>query len=193
MKKIFWMVLLAGGLAGLPARNAYAQEAQGSVVFVDMDSVFTNYYKTKDAEAQLKEQADEIKAERETLIANAEKLRTAYNALRNQAQSTALNEEARTVKRAEAEDKLLEVKDAESKVRRLEESAQRRIEEQSRRARTRLVDEMNAVIREHAAARGYLAIIDTSGNTLNGLPPVIYYNPRYDITAEIIALVNKKP
>lgn len=191
--RITWCVwLLVAGCMIIPSWHASAQEAQGGIVFVDMDSVFTNYYKTKDAEAQLKEQADEIKAEREALVAQAEKLREQYNTLRNQAQSSALNEDARTLKRAAAEDKLLELKDAETKVRRLEESAQRRIEEQSRRARKRLVDEINVVIREHAATRGYMAIIDTSGSTLNGLPSVIYYNPRYDVTAEIIALVNKR-
>jgi outer membrane protein len=170
----------------------YAQDGQPGIVFVDMESVFTNYYKTKDAEAQLKEQAEEIKAERQKLVGELEKLQGQYGALRTQAQSPALKDEVRAVRRAEAEDKLLEVKDAESRVRRLEESAQRRMDEQSRRARTRLVEEISVIIREHATARGYAAIIDSSGNTLNGLPSVVFYNPKFDITAEIISLINSR-
>ncbi len=186
-----WLVLLGAGPLVAPAS---AQDGQGSIVFVDLDSVFTNYYKTRDAEAQLKEQADEIKAERKTLVDSLEKLQDQYNALRSQAQSTALNEDARAVKRGEAEEKLMEVKDAETKVRRMEETAQRRMDEQSRRARTRLLAEINEIIRDHARARGYIAIIDTSGDTLNGVPPVVYFAPKFDVTAEIITVINaRKP
>jgi outer membrane protein len=165
---------------------------QGPIVFVDLDSVFTNYYKTRDAEAQLKVQAEEIKSEREGLMKGLEKLREEYAALKGQSQSAALNDDARNVKRAQAEDKLLEMRDAESKITRMEETAQRRINEQSRRARTTLVEEINVIIKEHASTRGYLAIIDTSGSSLNGVPSVVYYNPKYDVTAEIISRVNAK-
>lgn len=175
------------------APSASAQEAAvPSVVFVDLDSVFTNYHKTRTAEAQLKEQADEIKAERAALIKQFEVVEADYKALRGQAQNTALSEDARNLKRAEAEDKLIEVRDMEGKIRRLEESAQRKIDEQSRRARKRLVDEINGIIREYALGRNYTAIIDISGESLNGVPTVVYYNPNLDITAELIALVNSK-
>ncbi|HMP97283.1 MAG TPA: OmpH family outer membrane protein [Kiritimatiellia bacterium] len=188
-----WMmmaVLVAGCAAFGPAVNA--QEVQSGIVFVDLDSVFTNYHKTRAAEAQLKEQADEIKAERKVLIEQLEKAQADYQALRTQAQSTALNEDARNQRRAEAEEKLIEVRDMETKIRRLEETAQRRIDEQSRRARKRLVDEINGIIREYAMTRGYQAIIDTSGESLNGVPTVVFYNPKFDITSEIITLVNSK-
>lgn len=187
-----WMIVMVTVLTwcGWGSLEAKAQDLQTGIVFVDMESVFTNYYKTRDAEAQLKEQADEIKAERKTLIEKLEKLQEQLSGLRSQAQSTALKDDVRSAKRAEAEDKLLEIKDEETKIRRLEESAQRRMDEQSRRARTRLVEEINGVIRTHAATRGYLAIIDSSGNTLNGLPSVVYFNPKNDVTDEIIALIN---
>jgi len=169
-----------------------SQAQDSGIVFVDLDSVFTNYHKTKLAEAQLKEQADQIKGERKELIDQFEKLQGLYQSLRTQAQNTALNEDARNLKRAEAEDKLIEVRDMEGKIRRLEESAQRKIDEQSRRARKRLVDEINGIIREYALTRGFTAIIDHSGESLNGVPSVVFYNPKLDITAEIISLVNSK-
>jgi len=189
---LFVMAALAVGFAA-SATPTYAQEAATpSIVFVDLDSVFTNYHKTKTAEAQLKEQADEIKAERATLVKQFEKVEAEYKALRGQAQNTALSEDARNLKRAEAEDKLIEVRDMEGKIRRLEESAQRKIDEQSRRARKRLVEEINGMIRTYALTRNYTAIIDISGESLNGVPTVVYYNPNLDITAELIALVNRK-
>jgi outer membrane protein len=193
--KIRTLIVLAAMAmsAAVFAPSASAQEAAvPSVVFVDLDSVFTNYHKTKTAEAQLKEQADEIKAERAGLIKQFEIVEADYKALRGQAQNTALSEDARNLKRAEAEDKLIEVRDMEGKIRRLEESAQRKIDEQSRRARKRLVDEINGIIREYALTRNYTAIIDISGESLNGVPTVVYYNPNLDITAELIELVNSK-
>lgn len=189
--KCMMMVVLAlnFGMIGM----ASAQDVQSpSIVFVDLDSVFTNYNKTKTAEAQLKEQADEIKSERSAMIQQFEQVEADYKALRAQAQNTALSEDARNQKRAEAEDKLIEVRDAESKIRRLEESAQRKIEEQSRRARKRLVDEINVIVREYALTKNYTAIIDVSGESLNGVPTVVFYNPNLDITAEVISMVNNK-
>lgn len=184
-------VLIMTGLMFSPS-PAYAQDDAPMIMFVDLDSVFTNYYKTRDAESQLKEQADEIKAERKSLIESLDSLKEQYNNLKNQAQSPALNDEARNAKRAEAEDKLLEVRDAENKVRRMEESGQRRMDEQSRRARTQLIKEINEIVQDHALTRGYHAIIDRSGNSFNGVPTVVFYNPKYDITAEIISVVNAK-
>ncbi|HMP89170.1 MAG TPA: OmpH family outer membrane protein [Kiritimatiellia bacterium] len=170
----------------------YVQAAEGGIVFVDLDSVFTNYNKTKLAEAQLKEQADQIKSERKDLIDGLESLQAQYQALRAQAQNPALNDDARNQRRSEAEDKLVEVREMESRIRRLEESAQRRIDEQSRRARKRLVEEINSMIRDYALLKGYTAIIDHSGESLNGVPTVVFYNPKLDITADIITLVNSK-
>lgn len=172
--------------------QAVAQDLRNGIVFVDLDAVFTNYYKTRAAEAQLKEQADEIKDERKALIDQLEDLQAEYQAIRSQAQSSALNEEAQNQKRAQAEEKLIEVRDMESKIRRLEESAQRRMDDQSRRARKRLVEEINEIVREHALAKGYMAIIDRSGESLNGVPTVVYYNPELDVTSEIIGIINNR-
>lgn len=189
---VIWMAAAMTLIGGM-AEPVQAQEARSpAIVFVDLDSVFTNYHKTKSAEAQLKEQADEIKTERKALIDQFEKVEADYKALRAQAQNTALSEDARNLKRSEAEDKLIEVRDMEGKIRRLEESAQRRIDEQSRRARKRLVDEINGIIREYAVEKGYTAIIDISGESLNGVPTVVFYDQELDITTELISVVNNK-
>lgn len=188
-RKIVWAALALFAYLAMPVAS-FAQGARTDIVFINLDSVFTNYTKTKVAEAQLKEQADEIKAERKELIAQLDGLRSQYEALRAQAQSTALNEDARALKRSEAEEKLIELRDMESKVRRLEESAQRKMDDQSKRARKRLVDELNVIINKYAEDKNLTAIIDTSGESLNGVPTVVFYKPELDITAEIIALVN---
>jgi outer membrane protein len=193
MNKFILIAALLGAACLSPVVSlAEEQQAGGGFAFIDLDSVFTNYHKTKVAEAQLKDQADEIKAERKTMIEQFETVQADYQALRAQAQNTALSEDARNMKRGEAEEKLIEVRDMESKIRRLEESAQRRIDDQSRRARKRLVDEINLIIRDYAFTKNYTAIIDTSGESLNGVPTVVFYNPNLDITAEITALVNAK-
>jgi len=191
MKCSSWWLICVGLLVA-SAAPSMAQESEAKIVFVNLDSVFTNYNKTKLAEAQLKEQSDEIKAELQELVDQLEKVQADYQGMKNQAQSSALSEDARSAKRAEAEEKLVELRDMENKIRRTEESAKRRMEEQSRRTQKRLVEEMNQLIREYAIARGYEAIIDSSGNTLNGLPAVVFFNPKLDVTEEIIYIVNKK-
>lgn len=188
----YWLIAALAVVVPGFSMKALGQEAPPAIVFVNLDSVFTNYNKTKVAEAQLMEQSKEIKAELDDLVSQVEKVQAQYDSLLNQSQGTALSEEARSAKKAEAGDKLIEVRDMQNKVRRMEESARRKMDEQRRRSQKRLVDEMNVLIREHAVAKGYAAIIDSSGSTLNGLPAVVFYNPKYDITDEIIAVVNKK-
>jgi outer membrane protein len=187
MMKYIWMVGLLAALA-VPAQ---AQVVSAGIVFADLESVFTNFYKTRTANDQLQDQIAEMRSERETMIANYEALQEAYQATRDRALSTALNEDTRAGLRREAEEKLVEVRDQETRIRRFDEMSQKRLDEQSLRMRRRLLEEINEKIAAFAKEKGYQAILDTSGLTMNGVPPVVYVDPRHDITALLIAMLNE--
>jgi len=180
--------LLAGFL--LPG-TALAQGTRSDIAFIHLDNVFTNYNKTKLAEAQLKEDADEVKQNRGALIENLKTLRDDHKALQAQTKSAALNDKARAKKRSEAEEKLIEIKALENRIGKLEDAARRKFDEQSRRARKRLVDEINAVVEQYAKEKELTAVIDISGESLNGVPTVVYHREDLDITDSIIKLINK--
>ena len=185
---------IAGGLvAGLLACAALggAQAAETHIVFVNMDRIFNEFFKTRLADTQLKEQAAQVMDERKKLQTDFEKLQAEFNKLRDDAQNTALTEEVRTQRRTAAEEKLVEVRDYEGKIRRFDDTRRKQMEDQSRRMRKRIVDEIRDTIQTYARNQMYSAVLDVSGQTLNGIETVLYTEPRMDITGEIIDVLNR--
>jgi outer membrane protein len=164
--------------------------AEEKVVFVDMDKVFTDFYKTKLADAQLKDQAEEYKNERTKMVDDFKKLQDEFQDVRDEAQNTALSEEARNQKRNTAEEKLVELRETEAKIRRFEESRRRQLDEQMKRVRDKLVVEIKESLAGYAKAQGYTAVVDSSGENLNGVPTVMYFDAKNDITQVVIELLN---
>lgn len=182
-----WMTAVA--MLALAAATAGAQESK--MAFVDMDKTFSEFYKTKVADAQLKDQAEEFKAERKKMVEAFQKLQGDFDDLREASQNTALTEAVRSDKRAAAEEKLVEIREQEAKIRRYDDSRQKQLDEQSRRMRNKLVEEIKQVIQDHARSAGYSVVFDSSGNSLNGVGMVLYNDSKYDITATIIDLLNR--
>jgi len=179
-----------GLLALLACGWLEARAAEPRLAFIDLDRVFNEYSKTKTADAQLKAQADEFNAERKELIAEYEKLQEEFNKLRDAAQNPALNVDAAEQKKSEAEDKLVEIREYESKIRRFDESRRKQLDDQSRRMRKNIVEEMRKIIEEYARTQGFIAVMDSSGQSLNGVESLLYVDPKYDITDAILDQLN---
>ncbi len=188
MNRKMWMVwCLFGALCF--AQAAFAVEE--GIVTVDMDKLFNKYFKTGLADSQLKEQADEFNEERRDLVEKYDTMQADFQKLREEAQNTALSEDVRNKKRDEAEDLLLTVREQEQKIRRMEQQRRKQLEEQQQRMRKRIVDEINETITAYAKEQNYLAVIDSSGQSLNGVSVVIYASGKLDITEEVLKLLNK--
>lgn len=192
MMKRVCLGLVVGALwlggAGLARAQA---TAQGGVVYVNLDKVFDEFYKTKLADGQLKEQAEQYRTERTKMVDDFKKLQDDFKSARDEAQNTALSEEARNTRRSEAEEKLVELREMENKIRRFEESRRRQLDEQTRRVRSKLVDEIKETLATMARDKSYTAVLDSSGENLNGVSTVIYYDAKLDITDALIELLNK--
>ncbi len=178
-------------LAGSTAWGQAPAGGQGGVVYVNLDRVFEEFYKTKLADGQLKEQADQYKQERTKMVDDFKKLQDDFKTAREEAQDTALSEDARNTRRSEAEEKLVELREMENKIRRFEESRRRQLDEQTKRVRTKLVDEIKETLAGMAREKGYTAVLDASGETLNGVTAVLFYDPKTEITDALITLLNK--
>ena len=165
--------------------------AEQSVVFINLDRAFNEFYKTKLADAQLKQQADEFNDERKTLVTDYEKLQKDFGVIRDEAQNTALSDDVRTEKRNLAEEKLVEVRDYESRIRRFDESRRKQLDDQSRRMRKRIVEEIQQIVKDYAQTQGYQAVIDSSGQSLNGVEIILYTDTKIDITDTVLGLLNK--
>ncbi len=183
------LALATAIVTGMMALGAQAQDQR--IVFIDLDSVFNEFYKTKLADAQLKEQAEEFNEERRKLVEEFEALQAKFTEAREEAQNTALSEEVRNRKRNEAEELLIDIREFESRMQRFDTSRRKQLEDQGRRMRTRIVTEIQDVISNYARNQGFTAVIDSSGQSLNAVEIVLYVDPRVDISAAVIDLLNK--
>jgi outer membrane protein len=168
-----------------------AQAADLKVGFIDLNRTFEDYYKTKLADGQLKDQADEFKSERQKILAEYKAAQQAFEDARDAAQDTALNEDVRDRRRSEADEKLSQVKEMEGKIRRFDDSRQKQLDEQSRRMRKKLVTEIKDELAKYAKVQGYTTVIDHSGDSMNGVPTIVYYDTTLDITDTFLAILNK--
>jgi Skp family chaperone for outer membrane proteins len=188
MSRFLRLLVCVSFFAGIQARGQ--DDLNSRIAFVNMEQVFEQYYKTQRADRRLKDQALEFNTERSELIEKIEKMEADFNALREEAGDETLSKDGQDRKRSEAEAVLVELRATEQEIKQFEQTRRRQLEEQGRRMRKAIVDDIDEVIKRVASERSLFAVIDSSGPSLNQVPVFLYSDPSSDITAAIVALLN---
>lgn len=176
-------------IAMLPLTALHAAEQK--IAFIDLEKTFNRFSKTKHADAKLKERANKFNTDRENIVNKIKELRKSFESLRADAMDDVLAEEAKLEKKNKAEEVFMEIRQEENRLRRFDELKAKQLEEQGRRMRKDIVEEIQIIIKEYACEKGYAAVFDSSGQTLNGVPVLLFVNSHYDITDDIINLLNQ--
>ena len=182
-----WMVM---GLWAL-ALSASAQGPGGRIVTVDLNKVFNDYYKTPMAQAKLKETVDSFTKEQDEMMANYKKGIDELNKLREEQEKSEYTAEVREQKRKAVSEKLAETQKLQRDIEDYRTSHQKILQEQTQRMRQTILKEINDVVSKEARDQGYQLVLDKSGNTLNGVPIVVYSQDSLEITDDIIKILNK--
>lgn len=183
MKIIYFTLLLAIGLPWMAA-------AQGKIAIVDLRKVFDDYYKTKAADSQLKDQAADLAKESKAYMEQYQKVSDDYKKLLDEANNQAVSFDEREKRKKAAEGKLVEIKELETTIRQFENSARTTLEEKKRQMREKILAAIRDIINVKAKAAGYSMVIDTAAESVNQTPVVIYHNGDNDITAAVLAELN---
>jgi Skp family chaperone for outer membrane proteins len=144
---------------------------------VDLTAVFETHPRTATATAELTKARD----------AARKKFRAESADLKNTLQRH--QELLRAGDRAGAAAELEKANALERSIAELGTTNQRNIEEQFRRTKTEIMDDILRVVRAFNAEKGYALVLDKSSASSNGLPQVLDAPGADDITAEIIARV----
>ena len=185
MKKHFPTLLLT---AVLYAAGAHAA---GDVVFVDVQEVFKRFYKTQLAQDQIRQQADDIKFERETMEGEAKALKEEVETLRIDARDKTLSEETRESKRNQLEEKLVELQKSEQEMIDFEKLRKQQLEQQNARMSRKLFDEIRETVVLYSKEKGFAGVIDRSAQSRAGMQVVLFANPKKDITVEVLTILNE--
>lgn len=159
--------------------------------FVDFEQVFTNYYKTKLANDQLLEMSDAINREQVRMQIEFDMLQQQFRTFRDQAMQPDLTETNRTGLRKQADESLIAMRRLEERIKLFGQTQQKRWDEQNRRIRNTLIDDLREKIARYGKVNAYLAIIDRTQADDKGVPAVLYQDEEADLTSAIIEHVNR--
>src|SRR5436309_4658128 len=167
--------------------------AQGTLKIgtVDMQRAFKEYSKTKDAEAKINDAKNAAKKEYDDRAESYKKALDEINNLNKQLDAPALSADAKTQKAKERDDKISNIKNEEREISEFRQTRERQLQEQAMRMREGIVKEITDVVMEKVNAINTDLVFDKSGNSLNGVPVLMYSRDSVDFTNDIIAVLNK--
>ncbi len=187
-KMIRTLITLAAVAAG--SVTMLAQPAIKLVV-VDMGKVYDGYYKSEDVIAKLRDAEQKAQEQVEEMNKQGQSLVDEYKELVEQSKNTVLTAEARSKAEAEGQKKLEQIQRKQAEVQnftgKTRESLQKRMKDQ----RDMLLEEITKAVNDMAKRKGATLALDKSGPTLFGIPGVLYADPAYEITDEVLKEVNK--
>lgn len=185
MRKHLTILLI---FVGLSAGMAGAAELK--VAVVDTTRILKEYYKTELAEQHIQQQIGDFTAERDKMMAQHRKMKQEFEALRSESQNKALTEAAREKKKEQAEEKLAEVIDFEKSIQEKAASRKKDLEGEGRKIQGELGKSIREAIRVSSEKGGYTLVLADGGLLGNGLESVLYADPKMDITAEVLKILN---
>ncbi|QXD23701.1 OmpH family outer membrane protein [Opitutia bacterium ISCC 51] len=182
--------LLSVALVALPFALVQQAVAEHSIMTIDVATLYDNYYKTKEAGDKIQGRFDTAKAQLDEMIASGETEVEAYKTMIEQAQNPALSDEARIEAEKDADLQMEKIRSMQQEVQMFRQSTNSQLSQQQATQRQFMLEEIKTVILEVAQQKGADLVFDISTGTNIGLPSVIYANPAWDTTDEVLDVLN---
>ena len=176
---------LAALALSVAATGLVAQPAP-KVATVDVRRIYENYYKTEATNAKL--QDDKKKAEDQIgqMRKEGEALGKELQETVEQSKNTVLTEEARKKALEDAQKKNEEFRRKESEFQEFVQNTQRLLQERLQRYQQSALEDISKVAVDLAKKKGATLVLNRSAEAL-----VLFSDPSYDITDEVLTEVNK--
>jgi len=170
--------------------SSTASAQQMKLASVDMAKVFADYYKTKKAESELKDRADNYQKDLRQQVADLQKMEEDGKKLQDESDNPAFTDEKKAEKKKMLETKKTEYRLARQNFEEMKQNRERELFEQRNRVRSTIVDEIIKIVQEKAKKEGYTMVVDKTGLTQSGVPPFIYLQETLDITGDVLKTLN---
>jgi outer membrane protein len=188
MKNTLRITLLATlfllGSAGL----ANAQVKFGTV---DMNKVFSEYYKTKDAQAKY---AEAEKAANDDLNGRVEVLKKSMqeiSQINSEIEKPELSKEARDAKQKDQQAKVAAARTLDREIADFRTAKQKSLQDQFLRMRKDIVEDIMQTVNALVKAKAYDIVFDKSGLSAGAVPVVLFSRDDLDFSQDVITALNK--
>jgi outer membrane protein len=164
--------------------------AQPKIATVDLRKIFEGYYKTKQADAQLRERGVDVEKQYKGMLDEYQKANEDYKKLVESANDQAVSSEERDKRKKSAESKVLELNEIEKTLTQFKREKQATFEEQKKRMRDQIVREIREQINNRARSGSFTLVLDTSAESVNMAPFILFNAGQADLTDEILTQMN---
>jgi outer membrane protein len=188
MKKFIRTALLATLLLMGGGSLANAQVKFGTV---DMNRVFSDYYKTKNAQAKY---AEAEKAANDDLNGRVDTLKKSMqeiSAINSDLEKTDLSKEARDAKLKDQQTKVAAARSMDREIADFRSAKQKTLQDQFLRMRKDIVDDIMKTVNDLVKAKGYDIVFDKSGLSAGAVPVVLFSRDDLDFSQDVITALNK--
>lgn len=159
---------------------------------VDMNRVFSEYSKTKDAQAKYsdaeKAANDDLNNRVETLKKSMEEI----NRLNSEVQREGLSKEAQDAKKKEIEPKVAAARNLDREIAEFRTAKQKSLQDQFLRMRKDIVDDIMKTVNDMVKERGFDIVFDKSGLSAGAIPVVLYSRDDLDFSNDVLSVLNGK-
>ena len=170
---------------------APAAHAQLKVATVDMNKVFSGYYKTKDAENKINDARESAKKDLDERMESHKQMLDEINQLNKDIDNPALSATAKADRNKKRDEKITQIKALEQEIQEFKNSREKQLQEQAVRMRNTIVEEIMKVVNEEVKEKSYDMVLDKSGQSLNGVLFVLFSQDKMDFSEQVILTLNK--
>jgi outer membrane protein len=182
--------LFALAAFGASALLVHAQPAP-KILVVDLAKLYDGHYKTEEQNAKLRDDEQKAQVELERLNKEGTVLVDEYKDLSEQSKNPALTTDARAKAEGDSAKKMEDIQRKQNEVASFRANTQRSLQQRIKTFRDLMLEEISKVATDIAKQKGATILIDKSGPSLIGVSNLIYTDPAYDITDEVMKAINK--
>lgn len=178
-------------LAALFLAVAPAANAQFKLGIVDMNAIFSAYYKTKDAESKLNDARSAAQKELDDRIETLKKRMEEIQKLEQEALKPELSSEGKDKATSTLNEKVQEARNLDREIAEFRGTRDRQFQEQFMRMRKDIVEDIMKSVNEKVKASGFDLVLDKGGMSMGQIPVVLFSRADLDFSNEIISDLNK--
>lgn len=172
---------------GVVQVNGYRDQ---KIATVDLSKVFEHYYKTIQSNLSLKQEASGMEKEHLQMVDSEKTHEDEWRKLIDKANDQAVSADERSKSSKDAEAKYADLESEKQSIQEYDREAMGRLQEKKRQRRDDIVKEIQGVLNADAKAAGYTLVLDTSGESANMAPVIIYSDGRNDMTDALLRELN---
>jgi outer membrane protein len=158
---------------------------------LDMNAIFTQYFRTKDAETKLNEARAAAKKELDGRLETLKKAMDDINKINTDLEKPELSKDAKDKANKSRDEKVAEARNLDREIAEFRGTRERQLQEQFVRMRKDIIDDIMKVVTDKVKNAGYDLVFDKSGMSMGQVPVLVYSSASMDFSKDIIDTLNK--